>query len=133
MNILVVEDSSSDRELLIFTLQEHFQEEAHFREAATLKDAHSYLERGNVDCIILDLQLPDSAGLDTFLRVYTAYPQIPIIIATHNANLELARQLVRAGAEDVILKNFTHTTAIFRRILLATERTARNRKRLMAL
>jgi DNA-binding NtrC family response regulator len=133
VNILIVEDNSSDRELLVYALAEHFKTEARFREASTLKQAQDYLERGGVACILLDLQLPDSAGLDTFLRIYTAYPQIPIVIVTHNANLELAKQLVKTGAEDVILKDFTNTTAIFRRVLLAQERTARNRRRLMAL
>jgi len=131
VNILIVEDNSTDRELLVFALQEHFQAEARFREASTLKDAHDFLERGDVECVILDLQLPDSAGLDTFLRIYTSYPQIPIVIVTHNANLKLAQELVKTGAEDVILKDFTNTTAIFRRVLLAVERTERNRRRLM--
>lgn len=133
INILIVEDSRSDRELLTFALQDHFKTEARFREATTLKQANSYLERGSVNCILLDLQLPDSSGLDTFLRVYTAYPQTPIVVVTHNTNLELAKQLVKTGAEDVILKDFTNTTAIFRRVVLAITRTERNRKRLMAI
>lgn len=133
VNILIVEDNSTDRELLVFALQEHWKTEARFREAETLKAAHTYLERGGVDCIVLDLQLPDSTGLDTFLRIFTAYPNIPIVVVTHNPNLELAKQLVETGAEDVILKDFTNTTAIFRRVLLATVRTRRNRRRLMAL
>ena len=133
VNILIVEDNSTDRELLVFTLQEHWKTEARFREAETLKAAHTYLERGGVDCILLDLQLPDSSGLDTFLRIFTSYPHIPIVVVTHNPNLELARQLIETGAEDVILKDFTNTTAVFRRVLFAPIRTRRNRRRLMAL
>lgn len=132
MRILIVEDNPQDRELLTFALQDHFKTEAKFREAHSLQDAHDYLKRGNVDCILLDLQLPDSSGIDTFLHIYTAYPHIPIVVVSHNPHLELARQMVRAGAEDYILKDYTNTTAIFRRVLFAVERSRRNRERLMS-
>jgi len=118
--------------LLTYALQEHFKDKAKFREASDLASAHDFLKRGNVDCILLDLQLPDSSGIDTFLHVFTAYPHIPIIVVSHNSHLELATQMVRAGAEDFILKNYTNTTAIFRRVLFAVERNNRNRKRLMS-
>lgn len=132
MRILIVEDNPQDRELLTYALQDHFKSEAKFREADNLTDAHEYLKRGNVDCILLDLQLPDSSGIDTFLHIYTAYPHIPIVVVSHNPHLELAKQMVRAGAEDYILKDYTNTTAIFRRVLFAVERSHRNRDRLMS-
>lgn len=132
IRVLIVEDNPTDRELLVFALQDHFKTEAKFREVSDLRSAHEYLKRGNVDCIILDLQLPDSSGIDTFLHVYTAYPGIPIVIVSHNSNLELAKQMVKTGAEDFILKDFTNTVAIFRRVLFAIERNHRNRERLMS-
>lgn len=131
MKILIVEDNPSDRELLTFALQDHFKTEAKFREAKTLQEADGYLKRGQVDCIILDLGLPDSTGLDTFLRLYTSYPHIPIVVMSQNANLKLATELIKAGAEDYILKDYTNTIAIFRRVLFAVERQERNRRRLM--
>lgn len=131
MKILIVEDNPSDRELLTFALQDHFKTEAKFREARTLQEADSYLKHGQVDCIILDLGLPDSAGLDTFLRLYVSYPHIPIVIMSQNSSVKLATELIKAGAEDFILKDYTNTTAIFRRVLFAVERNERNRRRLM--
>ena len=127
MRILIVEDNPQDRELLIFALQEHFKTEAKFREATDLEMAHEYLQRGGVDAVVLDLQLPDSSGLDTFTRVHAAYPHIPVIVVSHNASLDLAVDIVRRGAEDVIIKQFTDTTVLFRRILFAIERGVRNR------
>ena len=127
MRILIVEDSPQDRELLVFALQEHWKTEAKFREAKDLETAHEYLQRGGVDAVVLDLQLPDSSGLETFTRVHAAYPHLPVIVVSHNANLDLAIDIVRRGAEDVILKDFTNTTTLFRRILFAIERGVRNR------
>lgn len=131
MNILIVEDNPADRELLIEALEEHFQAQARFREVSTLQDADSYLKRGGVDCIILDLGLPDSAGLDTFTRIYMSYPQIPIVVMSNTANLKLAIEMIKAGAEDYILKDYTNTVTLFRRVMFAIERCNRNRRRLM--
>lgn len=127
MRILIVEDNPADRELLVYALQEHFKTEAKFREADNLKTAHEYLARGGVDAIVLDLQLPDSSGLETFTRVHAAYPHLPVIVVTHNVDLELAVDIVQQGAEDVIIKDFTNTIVLFRRILFAIERGLRNR------
>jgi phosphoserine phosphatase RsbU/P len=133
IRILIVDDSPSDRELLTFSLQEHFKTEAKFREASDLRTAHEYLKRGNIDAIVLDLQLPDSSGLDTFLRVRNAYPQIPIVIVSHTRNLELAKQMIRLGAEDFINKEFhVNTTVLFHRVVFAIERNTRNRLMLMS-
>lgn len=126
MRILIVEDNPADRELLVFTLQEHWKTEAKFREAHDLKAAHGYLQRGGVDAVVLDLQLPDSTGWDTFARVHKAYPNLPIIVVTHNINLDLAVTLIEQGAEDVIVKDFTNTIVLFRRILFAVKRGIRN-------
>jgi DNA-binding response OmpR family regulator len=131
MRILIVEDNPQDRELLIFTLQEHFKTEAKFREAQTLQVAHDYLARGGTDAIVLDLHLPDSSGLSTFTRIHRAYPHLPVIVVTNNTNLKLAVDIIRQGAEDVIVKDFTNSTELFRRILFAIERGVRNRAFLM--
>ena len=131
MKILIVEDSSSDRELLVLALEEHFGDEAKFREAKSLELAHDYLAGGQVDAIVLDLNLPDSEGLDTFLRIHNAYPHIPVIVMTHNQDFDLAVSMIQQGAEDFILKDYTNSTILFRRIRFAIERGIRNRKKLM--
>jgi two-component system, cell cycle response regulator len=131
MRILIVEDNPSDRELLLEALQEHFGDQAKFRETSDLTSAYGLLERGGVDCIVLDLNLPDSVGLDTFARIYAAYPHIPIIVMTHNTDLDLATKMIGRGAEDFVIKNYGNTTALFRRILFAIERNHRNQRRLM--
>lgn len=126
MNILIVEDSSVDRELLVFALQEHYISEAKFREVGNLQSARDYLERGVFDCVILDLHLPDSSGIDTFLTLHNAYPEIPIVVVSNTTDLQLALRMIRLGAEDFIVKNFTNTTMIFRRVAFAIERKRRN-------
>lgn len=139
MRILIVEDSPQTRKLLLFLLQERFIKEAKFREAQDLKTAFHYLKMWHdadrqakldgqpVDsiCIILDLSLPDSAGKETFHRIYKAYPEIPIVVMTNTNDRELAEAMVDHGAQDYILKNFTDEEEIFRRVSFAVRRHRR--------
>ena len=40
------------------------------------------LDAGGYDVILLDLNLPDSHGFETFTRIHTKVPQVPIIVLT---------------------------------------------------
>ena len=126
MKILIVEDNPSDRELLKFALEERFQKEAKFREATTLELAKTYLMRGDIDCVILDLQLPDSAGRGTFKALSSQFPQVPIIVMTHDKNRDLALETIRDGAADYVVKNYTDPEELFRRVLFAVEKHRRS-------
>jgi DNA-binding NarL/FixJ family response regulator len=128
MKILLVEDSSSDREVLRYFLEAQFQGDAEIYEAATITKAIEALEAGRMDCIILDLQLPDSIGKETFEKLYGRFPDTPIIVMTHSNDRELALEMIRQGAADFIIKS--HTTFneedLFRRITFAVEKHLRS-------
>src|ERR1700744_4061072 len=125
MRILIVEDSATDRELLKYLLADKFMSEAKFREASNLATAVKYLDGGNIDCVLLDLQLPDSAGKETFEKLVSRYPDVPIIVMTHNKDRELAVSMIQLGAADYILKSYTDEEELFRRIVFAVEKHRR--------
>lgn len=128
MRILIVEDSPTDTALLKYLLEDKFKDEAKFREATSLDTAFRYLLAGNIDCVLLDLQLPDSAGKETFVKINERFPDVPIIVMTHNADRDLAIEMIQAGAADYILKNFSNEEDIFRRIVFAVEKHKRTVK-----
>lgn len=123
----------------MYLLQERFMNEAKFREAQDLKSAFEYLrlwkdmdrdavKNGNAPdpmCIILDLSLPDSLGKETFIKIHKLYPEIPIVVMTNTNDRSLAENMVDLGAQDYILKNFTHEEEIFRRVSFAIRRHRR--------
>lgn len=124
--ILIVEDSPTDREILRYLLEDQFKSEAKFREASSLATAFRYLELGNIDCVVLDLQLPDSAGRETFQKINERFPDIPTIVMTHNKDRALAIDMIKMGAADYVLKDYTNPEDIFRRIIFAVEKHHRS-------
>ncbi|NIP39528.1 MAG: response regulator [Candidatus Dadabacteria bacterium] len=49
-----------------------------------LQSALSELENNNIDLLLLDLDLPDSSGLDTFNKISESASSLPVIILTGN-------------------------------------------------
>jgi len=62
------------------------------------------LREGGVGAAVLDLNLPDSKGVETFDRLFQAVPELPILILSGADTEGEARQAVQHGAEDYLLK-----------------------------
>ena len=74
--------------------------------------------------VLLDLSLPDSHGLETFSKVYTHSPNVPIIVLTGNDDQSLALSAVKSGAQDFLTKG-----KIDREVLVRAMRYSIERKR----
>ena len=74
------------------------------------------------DAIILDLHLPDSEGLNTYLRMQESVPSTPIVVLTSTDDEELAVQMLRSGAQDYLIKGEVTADWIIRAIRYAIER-----------
>jgi diguanylate cyclase (GGDEF)-like protein/PAS domain S-box-containing protein len=56
-----------------------------------------------IAAVLVDLFLPDSQGLETFTRLFSAAPQVPILVVTNSNHEDLARLAVQQGAQDYLL------------------------------
>jgi diguanylate cyclase (GGDEF)-like protein/PAS domain S-box-containing protein len=74
------------------------------------------------DVVLLDLNLPDSSGFDTFDRLYVQARWAPIILMTCLDNESLALQAVRKGAQDYLVKSELNGNLLARSIRYAIER-----------
>jgi diguanylate cyclase (GGDEF)-like protein len=72
--------------------------------ADTWAKAGAILGNEALDLILLDLNLEDTRGAETFRRVQAAASQVPVILLTCAEDAEMAARLVREGAQDFLIK-----------------------------
>lgn len=76
--VLIVEDSAGYARLVELFLEEAFGAGVSTRHAATLAAGLAALE--GVDCVLLDLGLPDERGFDGLGRLRAACPELPVVV-----------------------------------------------------
>ncbi|MDA1054826.1 MAG: SpoIIE family protein phosphatase, partial [Planctomycetota bacterium] len=92
----------------------------------TLATACDRLHTGeHVDVVILDLNLSDSNGLETFTSLYRAFPDTPVVILSGQEDEELAVAAVREGAQDYVPKSKAGADTLARSLRYAIERNSR--------
>lgn len=126
MRILLVEDSPSDRQILRYLLDAQFKGNVEFYEAPTLAEAVKILETRSVDCVVLDLQLPDSVGRRTFQKLNKRFPNVPLVVMTHSKDRQMALEMIQEGAADFVIKSYSDEEDIFRRVMFAIEKHRRS-------
>jgi diguanylate cyclase (GGDEF)-like protein/PAS domain S-box-containing protein len=77
-----------------------------------------------IDAILLELSLPDSRGIETFDKLFTAAPDVPILILSGEDNEALAKEAVARGAQDYLLPRHLDDFSLSRAVRNAIERKA---------
>ena len=126
--VLVVEDNPLDVELMQRLLEAVPEYDFVFHRTEHLRDAIIYLENTTPDVIILDLNLPDSKGLETLRSVRSRYENIPIVVVTGLQGTHMRRDILREGAQDCIDKNDAPMRLLAQNILYAIERHQAQRR-----
>jgi two-component system, sensor histidine kinase and response regulator len=91
--------------------------------AKRLEEGLRCLAEDAYDVVLLDLLLPDSAGLSTFSQVYDKAPDdMPIIVLSGLDDRNLAIEAVRLGAQDYLVKTDVDGNLLVRSIRYAIER-----------
>jgi len=89
----------------------------------TLAEALTAIRSGNVDTVLLDLNLPDNSGVTTFLRLQPKATTIPVVVVVAHRDEELGRQAVERGALDFLVKGEVTAQLVDKVLRYATERT----------
>lgn len=120
--VLLIEDDSNDTELIRIMLEDAgggmFTLEAVPRLARGLER----LQGGGIDVVLSDLSLPDSSGLDTFVRLHQHAPQTPIIVLSGLDDTTVAVRAVHEGAQDFLVKGQVTGQLLVRAMRYAIER-----------
>jgi signal transduction histidine kinase len=128
LSVLLVEDNPGDARLIREMLAEGRDPLHTGRQAFDLEWADRLstgLERlavGGIDVALLDLSLPDSQGLETFLKIHDQAPGVPVVVITGLDDETLAVQAVHEGAQDYLVKGQVTGNLLTRAIRYAIER-----------
>src|SRR5580704_6661060 len=69
------------------------------------EDGLASLIKGGFDLALIDLSLPDGAGLANIERAQAEAVRVPIIVLGHVDNEEVAIESVHVGAQDYLVKS----------------------------
>jgi two-component system, cell cycle response regulator len=125
LTLLLVEDNAGDARLLREMLRESDLDLAACIHKERLAEAIDHLRSERVDCVLLDLSLPDSRGEETLARALEAAGDVPVIVLTGFSGEEHAVEAVQKGAQDYLVKGEVGPRLLGRSIRYARERKRR--------
>ena len=124
LDVLLVEDDDDHARLVEEILAGGTDGAYRLRRVSDLAAAQAVLHVGSVDCVLLDLFLPDGQGLDSLTQLTTVDPMVPIVILTSLADEQLGLLAVHEGAQDYLVKGNVDRPRLSRSLRHAIERKA---------
>jgi signal transduction histidine kinase len=91
--------------------------------AVSLAQGLDLLARKEFDIVLLDLNLPDSEGLDTLAELRRRAPGVPVVVLTNLALEETGLKAIGAGAQDYLIKSKVDKDQLYHAISFALERS----------
>jgi len=119
VQVLLVEDDDGDA-VLVGELLREVGAPVVVRRARSLTQAKNLVS--GAACVLLDLGLPDSQGLNGLRQLLQLEPDAAIVVLTGQASEHLGEQAVRAGAQDYLVKGEVAGHMLNRVIRYAVER-----------
>jgi DNA-binding response OmpR family regulator len=119
--LLLVEDSDDD---IIITQRKIYRSSLKIGECIvvkTLQECLNTAKNKEIDVILLDLNLPETQGLDTLLAVRKLYEGIVIVLTSIDDEM-VGVEAIRKGADDYIVKNALTEYLLTKSVVYARER-----------
>jgi len=122
-HVLLIEDNPGDADLVRLRLVES-KSEVHVNCVPRLSDAFACLDAETPTLVLLDLNLPDSHGAETFRRIMQKAPNVPVVILSGQDDEALALKAVHMGVQDYLVKGDITSKQLERALRYAVERQA---------
>jgi len=121
LRLLLVEDDDGDAFLVTELLAET---DVQVTRSTTVAGARALLDDGPLpDCVLLDLGLPDAAGLDALTGIQAAAPGVALVVLTGDVDRARGLAAVAAGAQDYLVKNHVDEDLLERSIRYSVQRS----------
>ncbi|HEX9208860.1 MAG TPA: response regulator, partial [Steroidobacteraceae bacterium] len=122
-NVLLVSAEAADHAAVRAAVEGVRGQPYRLETVGTLADALTTIKAGHVDAVVLDLNLPDSLGVTTFLRLQPKATSIPIVTLVAEQDEDLGKQTVDRGALDYLVRGHVTAQLVDKVLRYATERT----------
>lgn len=123
ISVLLVEDNPVDLKLLERMLGEQSGAQTNmFKAVSSLKSATDILRKEHIDVVVLDLNLPDSQGLQTLTKINEEFEPVAIVVNTGAYEDDLGLKTLSYGAQDFIVKGKYQSYGLNKAIQYARER-----------
>src|SRR4051812_9495478 len=122
LKILLIEHDAGFASVVDQMLGQARDLDAQVQSAPDLSSGLSVLSAESFDVVVLDVCVPDGAGLANVSLIKAEAPQVPIIVAGDSDDEMVALEAVHAGAEDYLVKNQLNPGWLERSIRYAIER-----------
>ena len=121
--VLLIEDNPGDADLIRLRLVEAISD-VEVNCVDRLTTGLDSIEQKQPSLVLLDLNLPDSRGAETFRKVLSRAPGTPVVILSGQDDQELASKAVHQGAQDYLVKGDFDGKQLARAMRYAMERQA---------
>ena len=122
VTVLLIEDNEDHVQFLRQLLATSAAGQFELHTAGDLSKGIGRLKDGGIQLVLLDLTLPDSDGLETFIRVLEEAPELPLIVLSGISDVALAVETVQLGAQDYLVKGHVDNHLLVRAMQYAIER-----------
>jgi diguanylate cyclase (GGDEF)-like protein/PAS domain S-box-containing protein len=123
LHVLLVEDNDGDVLLVEDTLEQEELVQFVVTRVDSLAGAEAALREQRPDLVVLDMHLPDAAGLNGLRRLRSLVPEIPVVVLS-GASEGLGRAAVREGAQDFLSKDSYSRRRLGEAALYAVQRNS---------
>jgi diguanylate cyclase (GGDEF)-like protein len=123
ISLLLIEDDPADARWLQSRIhQETSSSEFFITWVNQLQTGLQQMAATGYAAVLLDLDLPDSHGMDTLNQVRSQHPTCPIIVLAAESSRDIGAQVIHSGAQDYLVKGKFEGSDIIRAILHSIER-----------
>ncbi len=114
--MLIIDDDLADRYIYRHNLVKDKMFEWSIEEATTGTEGFAKSRSVEVDCILLDYNLPDDNGLNILSTIKSTNPYTPVVLITGQGNEDIAVESMRLDAQDYLGKDRVTSPALHRAI-----------------
>jgi two-component system sensor histidine kinase UhpB len=128
LSILIIEDNPTDLYLIEEMLRSSRVKIKNILTANRTSAGCDLLRKHDINLVLLDLSLPDTFGIDSFLKIKDVTQKIPVIILTGLTDSETALEALKQGAQDYLVKGEFKADILVKSIQYSIERKSAEEK-----